>query len=221
MPFTQGHSESMPDFLKNSWKSPMNISTVSRQQVWKEMSWGIAQTPPRKTNPYRIPQECRKNPAILPNIFSTLLVITNLYGVYIPSIIFITRDQKEITTGGCKLFTQGPCLSKQREQLSHFNHLYGGRNITTRDMWRGILLSCTSNLGGAIYISRKISEYIAVANNKCVPRADCNFYTRFTSNFFLKLISIITSLLRHSRERAGSWERSDDGALWPGDPWQA
>lgn len=65
----------------------------------------------------------QKNLTTLLNIFSTLLVITNLYGVYIPSIIFITRDQRGIMTGGCKLFTQRPCLSKQREQLFYFNHL--------------------------------------------------------------------------------------------------
>lgn len=69
MPFTQGHGESMPDFLKNSWKSPMNISTVSRQQVWKEMSWGIGRTPPEKMNPYRIPQECRKTLKSFPIFF--------------------------------------------------------------------------------------------------------------------------------------------------------
>lgn len=81
----------------------------------------------------------QKNLVTLPNICSTLLVITNLHGVYILSIIFITRDQKEITSGGCKLFTQGPCLSKQREQLFYFNHLYGDRNVA---VWHIAKLIC-------------------------------------------------------------------------------
>lgn len=126
----------------------------------------------------------QKNLTTLPNIFSTLLVITNLYGVYIPSIIFITRDQKGIMTRGCKLFTQGPCLSKQREQPFYFNHLYGGRNITIWGMCKANLLSYTSTLGGTIYISRSISKYIAVTNNKHTSQADCHFYTQFPSSFF-------------------------------------
>lgn len=64
--FTRGYSESMPDFFRNTWKSSMNIS---RLQVWKEMSWGIAGAPPRKRNPCRIPQECRKTLQLFPIFF--------------------------------------------------------------------------------------------------------------------------------------------------------
>jgi len=148
------------------------------------MSWGIAQAPPKERNPCRISQECRKTLQLFSIFFSAPLVITNLYGVYIPSIIFISRDQKGITTGGCKLFTQGPCLSKQREQRCYFNHLYGGRNMTIWDTCKGNLRSFTSILGGAVYVSRNISEYIAVTKNKHAPQADCHFYTQFTSSFF-------------------------------------
>lgn len=170
------------------------------------MSWGIAQAPPKKRNPCRIPQECRKTLQLFPIFFSTLLVISNLYGVYIPSIIFITRDQKGITSRGCKLFTRGPCLSKQREQFFYFNRLYGGRNITICDICTANLLSCAGDFGGAIYTSRSISKYIAVTN-KHTPQADCHYYTPFTP------VSITTSLLPHCRQCAGSWKRSDDGAL--------
>lgn len=69
MSFTQSHSESMLGFFKNSWKSSTNISTVSRQQVWKEMSGGIAQALPKKRNPCRIPQECRKTLQLFPIFF--------------------------------------------------------------------------------------------------------------------------------------------------------
>lgn len=168
------------------------------------MGWGIAGTPPEERNPCRITQECRKNLSTLLSIFSTLSVITNLYGVYIPSIIFITRDQKGITTRGCKLFTQGPCLSKQREQLFYFNHFYGGRNPKIWDMCKGNLLSCSSNSGGAIYMTRSISKYTAATKSKGTPQADCDFCIQFTSTLFEKLISIVTSLVPHCQECAGS-----------------
>lgn len=64
--FTRGYTESMPDFFRNTWKSSMSIS---RQPVWKEMSWGAAQAPPRKRNPCRIPQECRKTLQLFPIFF--------------------------------------------------------------------------------------------------------------------------------------------------------
>lgn len=67
-------------------------------------------------------------------------MIANLYGVYIPCIIFITSDQKGIMSRGCKLFTQGLCLSEQKEQLCSFNHLHGGRNTLT-DMHKANWLS--------------------------------------------------------------------------------
>lgn len=132
------------------------------------MSWGAAQAPPRKRNPCRIPQECRKTLQLFPIFFLLFLVITNLYGVYIPSIIFITRDQRGIMAGGCKLFTQRPCLSKQREQLFYFNHLERGRN-TTWDMFRDNLLSYTRNLGGATYILSEAS-LIHSNQNKDMPQ---------------------------------------------------
>lgn len=56
----------------------------------------------------------QKNLTTLPNIFSTLLVITNLYGVYIPSIIFITRDQRGIMMGVASYSHRDPVyLSKE------------------------------------------------------------------------------------------------------------
>lgn len=178
---------------------------------------GSSTSPTKEKESLQNSSGMQKNLTTLPNIFSTLLVITNLYGVYIPSIIFITRDQRGIMAGGCKLFTQRPCLSKQREQLFYFNHLERGRN-TTWDMFRDNLLSYTRNSGGATYILSEAS-LIHSNQNKDMPQQIVIFafsshpaFLSFLLSFFFKSTSIITSLLPHW-ECAGSWKCSDDGEL--------